>query len=109
MLNVLFRPRPGLFEVIEDATTVCRCEEVTAGELRTAIHAGCTSLKEAKDWTRAGMGLCQGRMCRATILELIAVGRGIDAADIPPPRIRPPVKPVPLAALIDTEQPQAVA
>ena len=81
MLSRLFAPRDGLWEGLADDTIVCRCEEVIAGDLRTAIRAGCASAKAVKDWTRAGMGLCQGRMCRAMVAQLIAQERGIDPAE----------------------------
>jgi NADPH-dependent 2,4-dienoyl-CoA reductase/sulfur reductase-like enzyme len=103
MLNELFRPRPGLWEYLADATTVCRCEEISAGDIAGCISDGCSTTKAVKDWTRAGMGLCQGRMCRSMVSEIIARQRGVDLATIPFPHVRPPIKPVPIAALLDAE------
>jgi NADPH-dependent 2,4-dienoyl-CoA reductase/sulfur reductase-like enzyme len=99
MINTLFRPRPGLWEGAGGATVVCRCEEVMASEVRAAVAAGCATPKEVKDLTRAGMGLCQGRSCRALITTLIAEETGVDPGGIPFPRVRPPIKPVPAGAL----------
>jgi NAD(P)H-nitrite reductase large subunit len=94
-LNQLFAPRSGLWEGLEDATTVCRCEEVTAGDIRSCVRAGCASLKGIKDWTRAGMGPCQGRVCRSLIAQLVAQESGTSLEKVRRPRIRPPFKPVP--------------
>jgi D-hydroxyproline dehydrogenase subunit alpha len=98
-IDTLFAPRPGLWEGAEGTTMICRCEEVTAAEIRAAIAMGCTTPKAVKDLTRAGMGLCQGRTCRALVSTLIADASGRDPGSIPFPRVRPPVKPVPAGAL----------
>jgi glycine/D-amino acid oxidase-like deaminating enzyme len=76
---------------LDDATIVCRCEEVTAGALR---KAGAESLAALKKATRAGMGRCQGRMCGATVARF-ANAIEDDAWAAP----RAPVKPVPAMAL----------
>ena len=45
-------------------TTVCRCEEVTAGDIREAREdLGARDVRSLKSFTRAGMGWCQGRVC----------------------------------------------
>ncbi|MEV8147708.1 NAD(P)/FAD-dependent oxidoreductase [Arthrobacter sp. NPDC080073] len=45
-------------------TTVCRCEEVTAGQITEARETlGARDAKSLKSFTRAGMGWCQGRVC----------------------------------------------
>ena len=81
---------------IADATTICRCEEVTAGALRDAIASGARTLAALKKETRAGMGRCQGRMCGATIAR-IANAPAAEAAFAAP---RAPIKPIPAAALM---------
>lgn len=102
-LNTLFRPRPGLWEGIGGETILCRCEEVAAATIGATIDGGCTTLKGIKDWTRAGMGLCQGRMCRGLVTQMIAAATGVDAGRIPRPRVRPPIKPIPMAAAAEAE------
>ncbi|MBU8545105.1 MULTISPECIES: FAD-dependent oxidoreductase [Roseomonadaceae] len=79
---------------IADTTTVCRCEEVTAGTLREAMALGATSLGAVKKATRAGMGRCQGRMCGASVARI--VGASEEAGWAAP---RAPLKPVPAIAL----------
>jgi len=56
---------------------VCRCEDVTAGDLRaTAAATGSRGLRSLKLSTRAGLGPCQGRVCGATVEELLR-GHGL--------------------------------
>ena len=105
MINVLFAPRPGLWDGLAGNTLVCRCEEVTAEEVRACVREGCASPKEVKDWTRAGMGLCQGRMCRASVVQAIASEKNIAPGAVPRGSVRPPIKPVPMGALVASETP----
>lgn len=53
------------------ATVVCRCEEITEGEIREAIRRGARSLDGVKRRVRAGMGRCQGGFCTPRVLELL--------------------------------------
>jgi len=95
----LFRPSPSApppASLLTDETIVCRCEEVTAGRLRTEIAGGLVSVAVLKKATRAGMGRCQGRFCAATIARLCPHAPGEDAFAAP----RVPVRPVPAAALM---------
>ena len=61
----------------EDRIVVCRCEEVTLGDIRRAIAAGADSVRDIKLRTHAGMGVCQGMTCRRNI-ERILREAGID-------------------------------
>jgi D-hydroxyproline dehydrogenase subunit alpha len=82
-------------------TVVCRCEEVTRGELSDAIAAA-APLADAsviKGITRAGMGLCQGRMCAANVYELIAGATGTAVTGVRAFTPRPPARPVPFGAV----------
>lgn len=83
-----------------DVVTVCRCEEVTAGQVRRAAREGCAGPDQAKALTRAGMGPCQGRMCALTVAEIVAAATGRPASAIAPHRIRAPVKPLTVPELI---------
>jgi NAD(P)H-nitrite reductase large subunit len=65
--------RPGWVGWLDDATLVCRCEEVSYGQLRrTASATGSCGLRSLKLSTRAGLGICQGRICGRTVEELLA-------------------------------------
>ena len=81
--------------LLPDDVLVCRCEEVTAGEIRKAIReGGARSVTAVKRRVRAGMGLCQGKSCGRIITRMIAEELGLGPQDIPPSTDRPPVRPV---------------
>lgn len=101
LLGDLFTPAPALYELATDETVVCRCEEVTRGEIREAIDCGCQSVTWVKRMTRAGMGLCQGRICGHLVARSIAEKTGQDPGHLLPDTVRPPVKPVPLEILAE--------
>ncbi|MEY9873464.1 NADPH-dependent 2,4-dienoyl-CoA reductase/sulfur reductase-like enzyme [Streptacidiphilus sp. MAP12-33] len=89
-------PGSGWPEWLEDATEVCRCEEVTAGQVREAVtELGAADQRTVKLLTRAGMGWCQARMCGP------AVARLCGAADDGAPT-RPLSTPVPLGLLAES-------
>ncbi len=93
----------------EDATIVCRCEEITAGQIRAAARAGAQGPNQAKAFLRAGMGPCQGRVCGASVAEIMAHAQQRPMAEAATYRARPPFKPVTvgeLAALEDTPPPE---
>jgi len=99
-LDVLYQPaRP--FLIPEDDTIVCRCEEITAGELRSIADAGCQGPNQAKAFSRAGMGPCQGRLCGLTVSQVLAErnNQSIDAVGYY--HIRPPIKPLTIGELAD--------
>ncbi len=56
---------------IRDDEIVCRCERVTAGEIRELINKGITDINQIKAITRAGMGACGGKTCQSIILRLM--------------------------------------
>ena len=91
--------RLALVEAIPADCVVCRCEDVTRREIEAALDDGARDLNQIKQFTRCGMGPCQGRMCGETAAELAArrLG-GREAAGLWTPRI--PLRPVPMAALL---------
>jgi NADPH-dependent 2,4-dienoyl-CoA reductase/sulfur reductase-like enzyme len=98
-LDHLCRP-PRRFRLpAGDQTLVCRCEEVTAGEIRAELANGCAGPNQLKTFLRCGMGPCQGRLCGLTVTELVAEAQGTPAAAAGYFRLRPPVKPLPLGEL----------
>jgi NADPH-dependent 2,4-dienoyl-CoA reductase/sulfur reductase-like enzyme/bacterioferritin-associated ferredoxin len=101
MLNTLFAPAPGLSAITTEDTVVCRCEEVTAGEAQEAIVHGATTLDALKTRTRTGQGPCQGRTCGPILARMIAQHARRSPADAGLFCVRPPLKPVPLAALAE--------
>ena len=83
---------------IEDDTIVCRCEHVTAGEIRTLIRAGYRDMNEIKTVSRAGMGACGGKTCVSLILRLFHE-EGITREEITEYSKRPVFVEVPLGIL----------
>jgi len=80
-------------------TIVCRCEEVTAGDIRRFAAMGCDGPNQTKAFSRAGMGPCQGRYCGLTVSTLLANANGKTVAETGYYRIRPPIKPLTLGEL----------
>ena len=56
----------------EYGQVVCRCEKITAAEIRQAIERGADTMDGVKHLTRAGMGRCQGGFCGPTVLNLLS-------------------------------------
>ena len=63
---------------------ICRCEQVTEGEIIDAIHTPLApgSINAIKNRTRAGMGRCQGGFCQSKVLSIIARELGKDPTEI---------------------------
>jgi bacterioferritin-associated ferredoxin len=84
----------------DDASTddndlvICRCEEITRGEITEAIKNGIQTLNGVKRITRAGMGLCQGQTCQQLVARILTEELGLSAADIDPTTARGPVRPL---------------
>jgi bacterioferritin-associated ferredoxin len=77
-----------------DDMIICRCEEITLGEIKDAIREGFQTLNGIKRITRAGMGLCQGQTCQRLVTRILTEELGIAAADIDPTTARGPVRPL---------------
>jgi len=80
----------------DDDLVICRCEEITKGEIRNAIRNGMQTLNGIKRITRAGMGLCQGQTCQRLVAQILSEELGFSAAEIDPTTARGPVRPVQL-------------
>ncbi|UCF05776.1 MAG: FAD-dependent oxidoreductase [bacterium] len=87
----------GLDEPIPDETIVCRCERITAGEVRAEIRAGVRDMNILKATIRTGMGACGGKTCTELILRLYRE-EGVDLSEVTLPTNRPFVAEVPLSA-----------
>lgn len=91
--------RPALVSAIPPETVVCRCEGVTRAEIDAALDDGAADMNQLKQFTRCGMGPCQGRVCGEAAAELVAarVG-GREHAGFATGRL--PLRPVPMEALL---------
>lgn len=95
-------------EGIADDTVICRCEEITAGTVREAVHeCAAQEMNRLKALTRVGMGRCQGRMCGVAAAEVLAHATGRPLAEVGRLRTQPPVKPVPVH-VVCLERPKKV-
>ena len=84
----------------DDATVICRCEEITAGSIREEICKGVDDINLIRGILRCGMGPCQGRNCATTLAYILTE----KATSKPVPfRARPPFRPLPLSALAHLE------
>lgn len=98
-------PMDHYVQRIEDDTIVCRCERVTAGEIRKLIREGYRDLNEIKTVTRAMMGACGSKTCSSLIYRLF-LDEGIDPGKVMAQTKRPIFMEVPLGifAGIDPEE-----
>jgi len=62
---------PEVVRRLEDDEVVCRCERVSAGEIRRYIRDGLRDMNELKAATRSGMGACGGKACPSLISRLL--------------------------------------
>ncbi|MEQ8393825.1 NAD(P)/FAD-dependent oxidoreductase [Thalassobaculum sp.] len=92
LLDALY-PAPDWIAAPDDDAVVCRCEEITAAQLR-AVAGHTAGPNQAKAYLRCGMGPCQGRLCGLTVTEMIARAQGTTPAQTGYYRIRAPIKPV---------------
>ncbi|MFZ9987180.1 MAG: FAD-dependent oxidoreductase [Candidatus Nanopelagicales bacterium] len=95
-LHATFPVREGWRDDVDNATLVCRCEEVSAQQVRDAVRMGATDARSVKLITRAGMGWCQGRVCGPIVDGLCGFD---DLASLVGAATRPVAAPVPLGAL----------
>ena len=99
-MDRMYQIYPDLYANVTDETIVCRCEGVTAGEIRRAIREGTMNLSDIKKRTRSGMGYCQGANCLPAIVAMLGREFGANPAQIEMMTTRPPARPVPLNLLM---------
>ncbi|MDI5908753.1 (2Fe-2S)-binding protein, partial [Streptomyces sp. 12257] len=91
-VDSVYAPPAHWAEQVTDGTVVCRCEEVSAGAVREAVHElGAGDLRTVKLLTRAGMGWCQGRVCGSGVAGVAGCAETAGR--------RPFARPVPLGVL----------
>ncbi len=98
---------PARFRRPAGDTIVCRCEEVTAAQVREATRIGCQGPNQLKAFLRCGMGPCQGRFCGLTVTEVMADEQGRHPREVGGYRVRFPIKPVTLGEIAALPQTQA--
>jgi NADPH-dependent 2,4-dienoyl-CoA reductase/sulfur reductase-like enzyme len=98
-LKLNFRPQSSMYQLTTDSTVVCRCEEVTAEQIKAVAIQWKGSLRAIKQCTRAGMGQCQGRICESNVARIASEISGLSLEEIGCDTPRPHIKPVSLNAL----------
>ena len=85
-------------ELPPDEAIVCRCERITAGEIKAAIRGGVRDINQLKALTRAGMGACGSKTCRPMIWRIFQE-EGIDPDTVTDRTDRPLFVEVPIGIL----------
>ncbi len=86
--------------MVNDQLIVCRCEEVTLGEIKEAVQDGATTVGGVKKRTRACMGMCQGRVCKPLVEKVLNHETGDANGNNTETSFRPPARPVLLGEII---------
>jgi thioredoxin reductase/bacterioferritin-associated ferredoxin len=98
-LEAYFQIPKSLLATTGNDTIVCRCEEITAGQIREAVENGHDNSNQVKFFTRCGMGSCQGRQCSNAVAHIVAEASGKSVDEMGHFRGRPPVAPLTLGQL----------
>jgi D-hydroxyproline dehydrogenase subunit alpha len=108
VLNEIYREGPGACELAHANTVICRCEERTHADLETLVNEGVRDANIVRAQSRIGMGRCQGRNCYRHVAATIARKYHLPLAEVQPLSVRPPIKPISLAAIaVRRDQPEA--
>ena len=84
---------------MSNKSIICRCEDLTEGDVIKAIKQGYTDLEELRKYLRIGMGPCQGRVCINIVKKILEKETGKKIKEVSYPTNRPPLIPVSLGAL----------
>ena len=80
---------------------ICRCQEITYGDILKAIEDGARTVTGVKKRVGSGMGICQGKYCEKLVAEIIAAETGRPMAEILPDTKRAPARPIDSKAFLD--------
>ena len=81
-----------------DEAYVCRCERVSAGEIRNLIRAGVRDINQIKALLRVSMGACGGKTC-LNMVKRMYQQEGIPLTEVTEPPIRPVFVEMPISLL----------
>ena len=85
----------------DDSLLVCRCEDVTKGEIRKAVHEGFFTIEELRRYLRCGMGLCQGQTCGKLVKGIVARELKVAPVEVEPATSRAPMRPMEMEILAE--------
>ncbi|MDR1816515.1 MAG: (2Fe-2S)-binding protein [Clostridiales Family XIII bacterium] len=83
----------------DDDMIICRCEEITKGEIRRAVHDGMFTIAEVRRMLRCGMGLCQGQTCARLVKGIVAAELGVRGTELESASARSPMRPIEMRVL----------
>lgn len=92
--------RAGQVASVPETAIVCRCEDISRGDIQAAADAGARDVNQLKHFTRTGMGPCQGRMCGEIAASLLANYLGVERPSVGSFTARPPLRPVAMGDVI---------
>jgi len=78
----------------DDDMIICRCEEITKGEIRRAVHEGIRTVSELRRYLRVGMGLCQGQTCTRLYKNIMAKELNVHPDTLEQSTSRSPNRPI---------------
>lgn len=81
-------------------TIICRCQDISLGEILDAIESGITEPEELKRFLHVGMGPCQGRTCGRLVTRILAQETGQSVHEIKQTKQRPPLVAVPMKNML---------
>ena len=99
-INFAYAIKPGIYDLANDDTVICRCESVSLGKIRPLLESTADA-SVIKAYTRCGMGMCQGRNCQRQISALLAKQHGLEISEILQSTPRFPAKPISLGQIAD--------
>ncbi|MGI6251114.1 MAG: FAD-dependent oxidoreductase [Anaerolineaceae bacterium] len=93
-----FNSVDDLSEVLSDDAIICRCERITAGEIKRIIRSGVRDINQIKSATKASMGACGGKTCLSMIRRMF-VAEGVPLSEITESTQRPVFVEIPISIL----------
>lgn len=97
--NVRFKDIGEFLPEEDDDMIICRCEEITKGEIRKAVHDGMFTIAEIRRYLRTGMGLCQGQTCGRLVKGIVARELKVAPTELEPALSRAPMRPIEMEIL----------
>lgn len=92
---------------LPDEAMICRCERISAGEIRRVIRGGVRDINQLKAYTRAGMGSCGSKTCRSMIWRIFQE-EGVDLGEVTDRVDRPLFVEVPMGYFAGIEENETV-
>ncbi len=90
-------------EKTEQETIICRCEHITADEIRSLIRGGVRDINQIKAATKATMGSCGGKTCLSLIKKIFRE-EGVSLEEVTDPPQRPVFVEMPISILAKNYQ-----